>query len=152
MLWSLGALFALVVNSAQANFEIFSLTFAFYYFPHVLELGIPILMFALKLVKKDIKCIISTVGITLASFTVIHFINVALNSYCVENNVLDQSGNLVRVNYMYSLSPENPLLQLFYNLIPAPYWYMLLCVPIVVIFLGGVYLGDIDALRKKVKA
>ena len=149
LLWSLGALFALVVNTAQANFDIFSLTFAFYYFPHVLELGIPILMFALKLVKKDFKCIVSTVGITLVSYTLIHFINVAINSYCIGNNVLDQAGNVIQVNYMYSLTPANPLLQIFYNLIPAPYWYMLLCVPIVVIFLGVVYLGDILALRKK---
>ena len=64
LLWSLGALLALVVNSAQADYEIFSLTFAFYYFPHVLEFGIPILMFSLKLVKKDLRCIASTIGIT----------------------------------------------------------------------------------------
>ena len=32
LLWSLGAVMALVVNTAQANFEICSATFAFYFF------------------------------------------------------------------------------------------------------------------------
>ncbi len=44
LLWSFGSFSALIVNTAQANFEIFSLTFAFYYFPHTLEVGIPLLM------------------------------------------------------------------------------------------------------------
>ena len=39
LLWGLGALLALVVNTAQANFNVFSWTFAFYYFPHLLEFG-----------------------------------------------------------------------------------------------------------------
>ena len=65
LLWSIGALFALIINTSVADAEIFSLTFLFYYFPHVFELGIPILMFLLKLTKKDVKCIYSTIGITL---------------------------------------------------------------------------------------
>jgi hypothetical protein len=32
LLWSIGAFFALVVNFAQADFKIFSLTFVFYFF------------------------------------------------------------------------------------------------------------------------
>jgi len=53
LLWSLGALAAVVVNTAQADFEVFSATFCFYFFPHVLEFGIPILLFKLGLVEKD---------------------------------------------------------------------------------------------------
>ena len=81
LLWSIGALFALVINVSVSSVEIFSWTFVFYYFPHVLELGIPILMFLLGLSKKDVKCIISTVGITIGAYTVIHFINLWINSY-----------------------------------------------------------------------
>ena len=33
LLWGLGALLAVVVNTAQTNYEIFSWTFAFYFFP-----------------------------------------------------------------------------------------------------------------------
>ena len=52
LLWSLGALFALVVNTAQADFEIFSWTFFFYYFPHVFECGAPIIMLKLGFYEK----------------------------------------------------------------------------------------------------
>ena len=152
LLWALGAFCALVVNTAQANFEIFSWTFAFYYFPHTLELGIPILMFLLKLVKKDMKCILSTLAITLVSFTIIHFINIGINAYCIKNNVLDYAGNVIKVNYMYSLYPENPVMQLFYNLIPHAYWYMLLCVPIIAIYLACVYCKELIAWFKNRKA
>ncbi len=152
LLWALGALFALVVNSAQASYEIFSWTFVFYYFPHVLELGIPILMFLLKLTKKDLKCILSTVGITMSTYTVIHFINVALNNFIEKNNMLDWAGNLIKVNYMYSIYPENPLLELFYNIIPHSYWYMYLVVIVVVVYLSLVYLNDIIVLVKNKKA
>ncbi len=151
LLWSVGACFALVVNFAQADFEIFSWTFFFYYFPHTLELGIPILMFLLKLVKKDIKCIFPTVGITLGSYTVIHFINLVINNYTAQNGIVDYAGNIIKVNYMYSIYPENPVLSLFYKIIPHSYWYMYLCFIIVAVYLGCVYLNDIVAVIKAKK-
>ncbi|MBQ7323346.1 MAG: YwaF family protein [Clostridia bacterium] len=150
LFWALGALLALVINTAQAHFEIFSWTFVFYYFPHTLELGIPILMFALGLVKKDVRCIISTIVITLVCYTLIHFINVGLNAYCLANNILDTAGSVIQVNYMYSITPANPVLQLFYSIVPMPYWYMLLAVPVIVVYLGGVYFPEIiTAIRNK---
>ena len=151
LLWSIGALFALIINTSVAATEIFSLTFVFHYFPHVLELGIPILMFALGLVKKDIRCIPSTLGITLTAYTLIHFINVWVNSYALENNLLDASGNVIRVNYMYSIYPENPLLELFYRIIPHEYWYMLLSFTVIAVYLGLVYINDIKNMIKDVK-
>ena len=150
LFWALGALLALVINTAQAHYELFSWTFVFYYFPHTFELGIPILMFLLKLVKKDVKCIVSTIVITLVAYTIIHFINVGLNAYCLENGIMNPSGEIVQVNYMYSITPANPVLQLFYNIVPYPFWYMLLSVPVIVVYLGGVYCVDIvKALKKK---
>ena len=139
LLWGLGALLALVVNTAQASFEIFSWTFVFYFFPHLLEIGIPVLMFSLRLVKRELKCISSTVLITIGAYTVIHFINVALNQYFINSNSLDYAGNLIQVNYMYSIKPENPLLQLFYNIIPHSYWYMYLAIPLIVVYLSCFY-------------
>lgn len=152
LLWSLGALMALVVNTAQAEFEILSWTFVFYYFPHVLEFGIPILLFKLGLVKKDPNCIWSTVGITFGSYTIIHFINVALNNYFHANQILDSAGNVIQVNYMYSIVPANPVLVIFRNIVPYDYWYMLLVLPIVVVYLGAVYAKDLVALYKAKKA
>ncbi|MBQ3489106.1 MAG: YwaF family protein [Clostridia bacterium] len=152
LFWGLGALLALVVNTAQANFEIFSWTFVFYFFPHLLEIGIPILMFSLRLVKRDVKCIGSTLLITLVAYTIIHFINVALNDYFLSNQILNYEGNLIQVNYMYSIKPENPVLQLFYNIIPYPYWYMFLSLPLIVVYLGCFYRKYIILWFKERKA
>lgn len=148
LLWSIGALFALVINVSVSSVEIFSWTFVFYYFPHVLELGIPILMFLLGLAKKDVKCIISTVGITIGAYTIIHLINLWINSYAIKNNIVDWAGNVIKVNYMYSIYPDNPLLNLFYSIIPHQYWYMYLAVLVVILYLGLMYLNDIIASIK----
>lgn len=149
LLWSLGALFAILINNASADFELLSWTFVFYYFPHVLELGIPILLMKLKLVKLSVRCVWSTIAITMASYTVIHFINVWINDYCLKNQVTNPSGDVIQVNYMYSITPENPLLQLFYNWIPHEYWYMYLVVPVVVVYLGAIYLVQYLLARRK---
>jgi uncharacterized membrane protein YwaF len=137
--WCLGALAALVVNMAQAEYEIFSLTFVFYFFPHVLEFGIPILLFKLGLIEMHPKYILSTLGITMAIYTGIHLFNVWLNGYCEANQILDYAGNVIRVNYMYSITPENPLLVLFKQVIPYDYWYMYMIVPILAVYLSIVY-------------
>lgn len=138
-LWSLGALCALIMNNGQAYFEIFSDVFAFYYFPHIFEFGIPILMFALKLTKKDYKTIISTLIITFVTYTAIHFINVGINAYCANNNILDPSGALIIVNYMYSITPSIPILEFFWKIIPHSYYYLLIVLPIIVLYLGLFY-------------
>lgn len=151
LLWSIGALFALIINVSVSEAEILSWTFVFYYFPHVFELGIPILMFLLKLAKKDVKCIISTVVITMTVYTLIHFVNLWINSYAIKNNIVDLAGNVIKVNYMYSIYPDNPLLNLLYSIIPYQYWYMYLTMVVIVIYLGIVYLKDILKLIKAKK-
>ena len=143
LLWSFGALFALLVNVSVAETTLFSPVFCFYYFPHVLEFGIPILMFALKLVRKDIRCIAPTLVITWAVYTLIHLINVWINGYTAAHSILDSAGNVVRVNYMFSITPDNPLLQLFYKLIPHPYWYMYPAFLLIVVYLVVVYAKEI---------
>ena len=150
LLWSLGAVMALVVNSAQADFRVFSPTFFFYFFPHLLEFGIPILLFRLRLVEKDAKCIASTLLITLVVYTVVHFANVLLNGYFEAARICNPSGALVQVNYMYSLWPENPVLDLFWSLLPYRFWYMLPVILIVLIYLCFVYRKQIFK-RSKVK-
>lgn len=153
LLWSLGAVMALVVNTAQANFEICSATFAFYYFPHLLECGIPILLVALGLVKKDVKCIGSTLLITLCVLVLIHFANLSLNSYLAANQILSPSGTLIQVNYMYTIKPENPVLAICWSLIPYPFWYIMPVTVIVLVYLGLVYCKQIiSCLKKKATA
>lgn len=147
--WSLGAVAAIVVNTAQADFELMSDVFCFYFFPHVLEFGIPVLLFKLGLAEKDPKCIFSTLGITLVAYTLIHFINLGINDYCQANQILDYAGNVIQVNYMYSLVPDNPVFVLFYSIIPHPYWYMMMVFPIVAVYLLVVYFPQLRALLRK---
>lgn len=149
LVWCLGALAALVVNMAQAEYELNSWTFVFYYFPHVLEFGIPILLFRLGVIEKHPKYILSTIVITMVIYTGVHLVNVGLNSYLVANNVLDYAGNLIQVNYMYSITPENPLLALFWQILPFEYWYMFMIIPILVVYLSIVYLPQILKSRKR---
>ena len=129
LVWSLGALIALVLNNEVVHYELLSLRFFFYYFPHVIEFGLPILMLTLKRAKLDVKCILSTVAITMGAYTVIHFINLWINS----------SVAGVHVNYMFSLQPNNPVLELFISILPYQYWYMFLCIPVLVVYLSCIY-------------
>lgn len=139
LVWSLGALAALVVNTAQADFVLFSDVFCFYYFPHVLEFGIPIILFKLGLAEKDPKCIGSTLLITAMSYSAIHLINVVINGYCLANEITNPAGQIVQVNYMYSIVPENPVFQIFYKIIPYEFWYMFLVLPIVAVYMLVIY-------------
>ena len=56
---------------------------------------------------------------------------------------------MVFANYMYSLAPNNPLVELFIKLIPGGYWHMYLAVPILVVYLLIVYAPEL--LKKKEK-
>ncbi len=134
--WSLGAVAALTMNWSVADAEIFSWTFFFYYFPHTVEFGIPVLMFKLGLAKKDPRCIGSTLGISMGIYTAVHLANLAIIR-CTDHEA----------NYMYSVRPENAVLEFFYRAIPYPYWYMYMIVPILALYLLLVYLPQL--LRRK---
>ncbi len=141
LVWSLGALMALVVNHQMTEATLFDWPFNFYYFPHVLEFGIPILLFKLGHVKKEPKCIFSTVAITMAVYTLAYGVNLWING-----------STQLQVNYMFSVDPSvNPLTALFYQLIPYEYWYMYAILPVLAIYLGLVYLPQFRAMAKAKK-
>ncbi len=129
--YSVGAIVALVFNTFQAEYLIFSHVFPMYYFTHVIDFGVPLLMLALGLVKIRPKYILPCLGTTFGLYTVIHFINILINNYLTANPVYDYLGELIQVDYMYSLDPMgNPALEFFWSLIPYPYFYMLTTLPI----------------------
>lgn len=152
LVWCLGALAALILNNEVAHYEILSWRVFIYYFPHVMELGIPLLLFTLGHIKKDPKCIISTVLITMTIYTLVHFANLALTDYVNTNQICNPEGNLIVPNYMFSMAATNPLLVLFQKLIPGVYWHMYLAVPILVVYLLIVYAPDIIRMIKNKKA
>ena len=142
LVWSLGALAALVLNFEMTNTELFGEAFNVYFFPHVFEFGIPILLFMLGLVKKDVRCIGSTLSITMGIYTLVHICNLLIN------RLVPGAG----VNYMFSLNATNPLTKIFFDLLPYPYWYMYLVLPIVAVYLLGVYAPQIRALHAQRKS
>lgn len=137
LVWCLGALAALVMNFEMADAVLFGESFNLYFFPHVFEFGIPVLLFKLKLVEKDSRCIGSTLTITMALYTVVYLLNKLIRTV---------SG--VPVNYMFSVEPSNPLLALFYKVIPYEYWYMYMVLPIVAVYLLIVYAPELTAKRQ----
>lgn len=152
ILWCVGALIALLLNYQAADYEILSWAFAIYYFPHIFEFGIPILLFVFKIIKLDYKTIPVTLITTFVIYTLVHFINVGLNNYFIKNNIVDYAGNIIQVNYMFSYYPSNPVLQIFYDIIPYKYFYMLLVLPIIGIILLGIYSPSIIKDYKLKKA
>ena len=148
LLWSLGAYISLILNvtGGMQDVPLLSWKFFFYYFPHTLEAGIPILLFKLNLVKRDPKCIKSTLGITFAAYTVIHFINVAINAA----QFVRPNGEIVKVWYMFSIyNPgSNPVLDLLYMFIPHDYFYMLLIIPIILVYLAWWYMPELLKIHK----
>ena len=141
LLWCLGALVALIANFEMAEAELFGESFLFYYFPHVFEFGVPVLLFKLGLIRKDTRCIGSTLRLTMGIYTLVHLCNVVINYLCA------MAGNGIRVNYMFSVDPTNPLVALFHRIIPLPYWHMYLVLPIVGLYLMIVYAPEFAAQR-----
>lgn len=148
LVWCLGSILALVFTDAQAGYEILSPAFFIYYVPHVFELAVTIYLFAFGYVKKDYKCIPMTVGLTVGIYTVVHFINLALNHYCAVNNVVDSAGNVLTFNYMFSMEPTTSISFLFWNIIPYTYWYMYGAVVILVVYLVVMYLPQMIKTAK----
>ncbi len=138
-LWNFGALLAVVLNHAQAEFTLDSPTFWFYFVPHVLEFSIPLFLLKLKLVEKDYRCIPTTLGLTVGMFTFVHLANKLLNSMFIAKGILGSDGEILQVNYMYTIVPENPVLIMLHNILPVEYWYLYLTLPLVILFLGIVY-------------
>lgn len=150
VLWCLGALAAVLMNFyAESASDLFTARFLFFYLPHVLEFGIPIIAFKLGIIKLDYKTIPKTLILTAAIYTAVHFINVGLIECTTKFNVTDTYGNPLHINYMYSMQHEGfPLLSTFWNLIPHSYFYMLLVFPIIFVYLAIVYLPQIIREKK----
>ena len=149
LVWCLGAVAALVLNNDMEDAQLFTWPVFFYYFPHVVEFALPIVLVTLGHVKKDPKCIFTTVGLTMGIYTLVHLANLALNSYFTANDIRNAAGDAVFANYMFSLKPNNPLLALFMKWIPGGYWHMYLVIPILVAYLLIVYAPELLKRKKK---
>lgn len=147
LFWSVGACVALLFNYSMAATPIFSLRFALHYLTLVIGAGVPIILFALDLVEREYKYIASTLFVTGLVYTAVHTVNVAINSA----GFIGANGEIFHANYLYSVTPTNPLLNFFYLLIPSPYWYMILTVPFILLYLFWWYLPEMLEARRKSK-
>ncbi len=134
-LFSVGSGLAVVFNTIQADYAIFSAVFILYYSSHAMGCAIPFLMAKLGLIKIRPKYILPSVGMIFAMYTVVHFINLWINTVCAAGNIVDGFGELIQVNYMFSVFHENnPALMFFWSIIPHEYFYMLATFPIIVLY------------------
>ena len=148
VVWCLGSLLALIFPTAvQAEYEILSDAFFIFYIPHIFEFAVTVYLFLFGYIKKDFKTIPTTLGITVGIYTLVHFINVGLTHYS------EQAGLELSFNYMFSMeSPGNPVLDIFWKIIPCAYWYMYMAVVILAVYLVVLYLPQIIRAVKEKKA
>lgn len=143
LMWSLGAMLVLVVNTGQAYYIMFSEAFWVFVLCHTVDVSVPALLFTTGLVEFDIKKSPHTIGVTMAAYTGVHFINIAINSYLESlPSAYSFSRTAARVNYMYSLGDEgNAVFALFKQIIPFDYWHMYLIAPVLAIFFLSIHFG-----------
>ena len=135
LLWPLESLLLLIFNQDMADIEVVSSEFLIYFFTHVLVFSIPLLLFWLKLVKREYKYLKRSLIFTALAYTGVHFFNIALGT-----------------NYLYSVSPEsNEIFAFFRTIFPFTYWYMYLIIPVFVLYLSWWYLPEMLDYRRKTK-
>ena len=142
LIWSAGSVVSLVFNTAMANVELLSFEFLIYFTMHMFGAGIPILLFELGLVKRDTKTVQSTIGLSVIAYVLVHCANLLINS---ANGWTVSDG----VNYMSTLEPTSSLLSFFYAIMPAPFWYMLLALPVLCLYVLYWYLPEILDERRR---
>lgn len=142
LIWSAGSVLALVFNSSMANVELLSFDFMTYFTMHMFGAGIPILLFELNLVKRATNTVKLTLILTFVVYTAAHFFNLIVNS---ANDWSITEG----VNYMSTLEPTSSLLGFFYAIIPSTYWYMILALPLILLYIVYWYLPEILDQRRR---
>lgn len=156
LVWSLGAMLVLIVNTGQAYYEMFSEAFWVFVLCHTVDVTVPALLFTTGLVEFNIKKAPAVIGTTMAAYTGVHFINLGINKHLAKKAAslalyARSRAAIPQVNYMYSLGDEgNAAFAFFKQIIPYDYWHMYLIAPIIAVFLFSVHFGI--KLRRKRKA
>lgn len=136
---SIGSYFALIFNYSMADKEIFTIPVILYFLSNVLSAGIPILLFELNLVKRDTKTIFSSISLLVDVYIIVHVVNIIINAA----KLTDKAGQVITVNYMSSLAPTNPVYDFFHILLPHSFWYMIITLPVVIVFALWWYLPEL---------
>ena len=117
---SLGALVALILRAPDSyDWPFLSLGFFCYFFGHMAEFLVPQLLFALKKIEVKPIYMLSSFGIVIVLYTM---------SFLVGHHVNVTFG--LDTNYFFGEHPTNAVLQVAWNILPYPYWYMYLVFPL----------------------
>lgn len=136
LIWSAGSLIALVFNNNMAHCELLTAEFMVYFTMHLFGAGIPIILFELRLVKRDTKTVKFSLIMTFLTYTAVHIANLFINS---TNGWAVSEG----VNYMSSLHPNTEFFEFIFAILPSAYWYMLLALPLLLLYILYWYLPEI---------
>lgn len=117
--WSIGALIAIILNDEGIEYTFMGWKFAIYYFPHVVEFAIPILLLFLNKFKTDTRDILWALMITFLVYTLAYAVSEIITHY----------GH--SVNYLFTMGPTNFVTDFFYSLLPIKYFYMFTTFPII---------------------
>lgn len=152
MLFSVTSALALIFNSIQAEYSIMSWEFFLYFTSHAMGCAIPFIMAKLGIIEVKPKYVGRCMLTVFIMYTVVYGINVLINTLAVQYQWYDNLGDLIWVNYMFSVSTQgNPALQFFWDICPYPYFYLLVGGgPIVALYYGIInYKSVIGFFKKK---
>ena len=120
---SIGAMAALTLRESGCyTMNIFEGDFIWYFYPHMFEFIIPQVFIFIKKVEIKPLYIPFALAITIVLYTI---------SYNVGHYVNIKHG--VDTNYFFGERPNNPVLEMCWNIFPVKYWYMFLCFPLFLI-------------------
>lgn len=133
MLWSFGALGALIFNFEVDMLPISDPACWTYFVPHYVQLTIPLSMGLLKIFEIDYKTIPSTLLFTVIAYTIVHIIN----------KIFAAVDPALATNYMFSVHHQNNVFLLFmWNICPYEYFYMFLMLPLILVLLIIIYFNQ----------
>ena len=140
LLWSLGSLWRLIFNLDVTGVEYFTAENILAYVVDVICAGTSILIFELRLEKRNPKTLKRTLWVSIFTYTIVYLTNSAIHHF---------AG--FKVNYMSSVMPTNEFLAFIYQLVPAQYFYVLFVIPFVVFYMFWWYLPEMLEQRRENK-
>lgn len=145
LLWAIGAFCGIFFNFLVDDCYIYELRTWTYYLPHLTQFAIPLVLGKFRIIDYDVKTIPTTLFYTFLFYTGVHICNVEIRDYYLINK-----GQLVDVNYMFTLHhADNILLKTCWNILPYEYFYMFAITPLLLLIEVCIYGKQIFLFLKK---
>ena len=126
--WSIGALIAVILNDEAIGYNMFGIKFAIYFWPHLAEFSIPLVVLFLHKYKMKLSHILWIWTATAVVYSISFVISYLLTWFFKTD-----------VNYLFTMHSTNFVTDFLYNLLPYRYWYMYTAFPLIALLTIGVY-------------